>query len=177
MIWWRSGHRNLQIKPVGKCRSGAKIPVAIQALVKIVLPIQDLWSCISSDTGTLDTCRNCLQNTCLSQGVNMHVHGLDSCWECLFLGKTVSSSPRARKCNLATFSSTSFREEVDGPTGKTRGDTGGLMLTTFTPSKPSESAKCLTLQLSDCPGGNGNLRKCFHLWKRGTCALTTADSE
>ena len=36
----------------------AKIPVAIQALVKVVLPIQDLWSCNSSDTHTLD--RNCL---------------------------------------------------------------------------------------------------------------------
>ena len=28
--------------------------------------------------------------------------------------KTVSSSPRAGKCNLATFSSSSFREEMDG---------------------------------------------------------------
>ena len=87
-----SSHRNLHMNWQAKPEVGAKIPVAVQPLVKVVFPIQHLWSCSSSDTGTLDTCRNCLPYTCFSQGVNMHVHGLDSCWECLFL--TVSSSPK-----------------------------------------------------------------------------------
>ena len=46
---------------------------------------------------------------------------LDTCIISVFLRKdsvhpkTVSSSPRVGKCNLATFSSSSFPEEIDGP--------------------------------------------------------------
>ena len=38
------------MKPVGKKQADVKIPVVMQGVVKVVLPIQDLWSCSPSGT-------------------------------------------------------------------------------------------------------------------------------
>ena len=59
-----SRHRKtLHEKLVGKSRSACKIPVAIQALVTVVLPIQELWLCSSSETRTQQ------YSACISAGL------------------------------------------------------------------------------------------------------------